>query len=328
MSDDSPVKWIEISDPQALPRHPMVSVHMITYNHEPYIAEAIEGVLGQKTDFPIELIIGEDCSTDNTRAIVLEYQRQYPQLIRVLVPSRNVGMQVNGRRVLDACRGAFVAFCEGDDYWIDPKKLEKQVAFMERNPNLSMTFHAARIVYADGSGRSQTHRYRGRSKVSPKEVVLGGGSFYPTCSAMFRRAVFDDYPVFLRTAPVGDAMMALNAIMKGDVGYIDEIMAVYNSAVRGSWSERRAKAGLSEDLDFVARLRDIYTQFDKQTAYKFTSSVRQVNSGIILGFFVKALKMGQPCSRYDALRGQMIVRHKVRFHLRKLYYWLLRDFCE
>ena len=92
--------WVEISDSAALPAKPLVSVSMITYNHGPYIAEAIEGVIAQETTFPIELIIGEDCSTDNTRQVVLEYQRRYRHVIRVICPNRNVGMHVNGRRVL------------------------------------------------------------------------------------------------------------------------------------------------------------------------------------------------------------------------------------
>lgn len=111
----------------------MVSVCMITYNHERYIGDAIEGVLMQQTDFPVELIIGEDCSSDNTREIVLEYAEKYPDIIRPLLPESNLGMMKNFIKTMEAAKGKYIALCEGDDYWTDPYKLQKQVDFLEEN---------------------------------------------------------------------------------------------------------------------------------------------------------------------------------------------------
>ena len=128
----------EISDPAVLSKNPVVSVHMITYNHEPYIAQAIEGVLMQKTDFPIELIIGEDCSTDRTREIVLEYQKKHPEIIRVLSSEKNLGMVKNSFLIDGACRGKYIAYCEGDDFWHHPQKLQKQVDYLESHPDCGL----------------------------------------------------------------------------------------------------------------------------------------------------------------------------------------------
>lgn len=114
---------------------PLVSVCMITYNHENFIKNAIEGILMQKTSFPIELIIGEDCSTDNTRKIVEDYEGKYPNLIFAQYSEKNLGMMNNFFNVLQAARGKYIALCEGDDYWTDPLKLQKQVDFMEENPD-------------------------------------------------------------------------------------------------------------------------------------------------------------------------------------------------
>ena len=108
-----------------------VSVAMITYNHERFIAQAIESVLMQQTDFAVELVIGEDCSTDGTRAIVRDYGERYPERIRLLLPEHNLGMMPNFVATLKACRGQYVASVEGDDYWTDPHKLQKQVDFLE-----------------------------------------------------------------------------------------------------------------------------------------------------------------------------------------------------
>ena len=141
--DPMDIPCIETSDAEKLCKRPVVSVHMITYNHEPYIRQAIEGVMMQKTNFEFELVIGEDCSQDKTREICFEYQKKYPEKIRVLWWHENVTkFGGNGRRVTTHCRGEFIAFCEGDDYWIDPFKLQKQITLMRREQaGLCVAFH-------------------------------------------------------------------------------------------------------------------------------------------------------------------------------------------
>ncbi len=119
----------------------MVSVVMTTYNHHPFIAEAIEGVLKQKTEFPIELIIGEDCSIDGTRKIVEEYSIRYPEQIKPIFNKKNLGLLKNYKETLQVVSGKYIAFCEGDDYWTDPLKLQKQVDFMESNLSYVACFH-------------------------------------------------------------------------------------------------------------------------------------------------------------------------------------------
>lgn len=119
---------------------PLVSVHMITYNHRPYIERSINGVLEQKTDFPIELVIGEDCSTDGTREVVQQYAERHPDVIRTVMRDANVGVKANSRSVYAATRGKYIAYCEGDDYWHDPDKLQIQVDFLEANPDYVMVY--------------------------------------------------------------------------------------------------------------------------------------------------------------------------------------------
>src|SRR5450759_4098791 len=103
-------------------QEPLVSVCMITYNHEPYIRKAIDCVLAQRTNFPFELVLGEDYSTAGTRKIVFDYAKRYPDIIRVITSEQNVGMHKNGSRTGQACRGRYIAYCEGDDYWHHPYK--------------------------------------------------------------------------------------------------------------------------------------------------------------------------------------------------------------
>lgn len=128
--------------------NPLVSIRTSAYNHGPYIKQCIEGVLMQRTNFPLEYIIGEDFSNDETREIVFEYAKKYPDIIRVITADYNVGSRANGRRCIQACRGKYMAICEGDDYWIDPLKLQKQVDFLENNVDYALVYTNYKTYYA------------------------------------------------------------------------------------------------------------------------------------------------------------------------------------
>ena len=145
-----------ISDSYELPNNvldkipsPMVSIRTSTYNHGVYIRQCIEGILMQKTNFPFEYIIGEDCSSDETREIVFEYAKKYPDIIRVVTADYNVGSKANGRRCIHKCRGKYMAICEGDDFWIDPFKLQKQVEFLEQHPKYFVVGMRSLLYYQD-----------------------------------------------------------------------------------------------------------------------------------------------------------------------------------
>ncbi len=166
------IPCIETSDAEKLCTHPFVSVHMITYNHESYIRQAIEGVMMQQTDFEFELVIGEDCSQDKTREICFEYQKRYPDKIRVLWWHENVSqLGGNGGRVTARCRGEFIAFCEGDDYWTDPLKLQKQVDVMRQHPEVGLCFAKAQCLWQK-DGRIETLAYGFKGIVHGQSFLL------------------------------------------------------------------------------------------------------------------------------------------------------------
>ena len=135
-------------------RRPTVSVCCITYNQERFLTQAVESVLMQETDFDVELIIGEDCSTDTTRTIALTYERRYPGRIRVLTPDANLGIMRNLMATFAACHGEYIAFLEGDDYWIDPTKLQRHVDALRANGNCALCGHDAEIFFDAGSDRT------------------------------------------------------------------------------------------------------------------------------------------------------------------------------
>lgn len=126
---------------------PLVSVCMTAYNHEAYLRQAIESVLAQRTSFAVEIVLGEDCSTDATAAICREYAGRYPGRVRMVTSEANVGWRANYRRTFDACRGKYVAYCDGDDWWSDVRKLQMQVELLESDPGCGMCFTRAENFY-------------------------------------------------------------------------------------------------------------------------------------------------------------------------------------
>jgi glycosyltransferase involved in cell wall biosynthesis len=174
---------------------PLVSVKMITYNHASFIREAVESIVNQRTDFPFELVIGEDCSTDGTREIVFEYQEKYPHIIRVITSDKNVGAKKNSRRTSKAVRGKYIAFCEGDDYWHNQDKLQKQADYLENHPDCGLV-HSSYDVYHVKSGKRITdfinyRQYRIPENPSVSDIVDGKGRVL-TCTVMVRRALCEE----------------------------------------------------------------------------------------------------------------------------------------
>ena len=276
MSDNNTT--IEISDPRALPEKPLVSVYMLAYRHEKFIAEAIEGVVEQRCNFPIELIIGEDCSPDNTRAIVLDYQRWYPYLIRVLTSKRNIGAGANTARCRAATRGQFIAVCEGDDYWCNPGKLSMQVAHFEANPDHVLICHPAYRVDAQSGRRLGVVRPTFSSRLlSMRELILGDGGLIPTASILFRRDILKCQPPWVRSSPIGDYPLVLCAGMAGNVANLNTIMAVYRVNAMNSWSTLRGDY-FAPRWDHAVRISTMLAGFNRQTQGRYQSEVKIMTS--------------------------------------------------
>ena len=228
-----PNDWTEISDPAALVRDPVASVHMITYKHEAFLAEAIEGVLRQKTEYPYELVIGEDCSKDNTRRIALDYQHRHPQIIRVIYSDSNVGMLCNSYRTFEACRGKYVALCEGDDYWQHPEKLQKQMLVLEHSKECVLV-HSDFDVRSGSRVVKSANRRAGRLEARGHVVeALLLHNFISTCTVCLRTEIVREYVRSSFAAngyAMGDYPLWLFAAQKGQVEYLDESLATYRRA--------------------------------------------------------------------------------------------------
>jgi len=212
---------------------PKVSVLMITYNHEKYIAQAIESVLMQKTDFPYDLIIGEDCSTDGAREIVREYERKYPTIVRTFLPERNVGGHENFRQVFLSSRGRYLAVIEGDDYWTSPEKLQIQADALDAHPETAVCCHRSVWHYNDGSQPDRIWPEIPEGVYELENVL--SDYFLNTASLMFRR-VIDDVPAWHWSLYMGDIPLFVTLAQYGNIRLLPQTMAVYRIHAGGLWS--------------------------------------------------------------------------------------------
>ena len=213
---------------------PKVSVAMWTYNHERFIAQAIESVLMQQTDFPIELVVGEDCSTDSTRNVVAHYARLHPGIVRPLFQSRNLGPALNSSAVLAKCHGEYVACLDGDDYWTDPLKLARQVALLDQHQESSASYHRISIVGVDGTPQG---RYPTWDKLLPLQVpdVLEEIGAH-TASLIYRRKLLSAMPAWAAGLEMGDWPLVLTLATLGPIMPVEGELAAYRVHGGGVWS--------------------------------------------------------------------------------------------
>lgn len=218
-----------------------VSVTCTTYNQKNYIARALDSFLAQQTDFPFEIIVHDDCSTDGTAEIVREYAEKYPDKIVPILQSENQyskGIRLSSF-VNPKIRGEYKAPCEGDDYWTDPLKLQKQADFLDAHPDYAMVTHAACCVDAEGKLLPQK---RCPSPVdrdyTADEVIAVGGGLFHTASAMIRSEIALQYPTYYYTCPVGDYPMQILAGLAGKIRYMADEMSAYRVVANGSWTAK------------------------------------------------------------------------------------------
>ena len=248
---------------------PLVSIFSLAYNHEAYIEKAIESWLMQKTNFRFEAVIGEDNSTDGTRDIVFRYAEKYPDIIKVITSEKNVGMRANSIRTRKACSGKYMAFCEGDDYWTDPTKLQQQVDFLEANPDFSICFHDAIVLWDDKSEKPDYFVPEDQKEVSTTEDVIGGW-FIPTASMMLRRDYQVNLPDWFSNIYNGDWAIQMILSTKGKIKYIDELMSVYRK------NEGGMAGGPGQNIEFVNNKKvELLDFFDAYTNGEFKAPIEQ-----------------------------------------------------
>lgn len=234
-----------------------VSVWITTYNHEQFIAQAIESVLMQQTTFTYELIIGEDCSTDGTRAIVLGYKARYPDKIKLLLPETNLGMIPMTKASYALCTGSYIAWLDGDDYWTDPNKLQQQVDFLETNPTFAFCFH--RVMLLDQITRSQIESSDPEYKESDNTLVtkhfIHMHNPVYALSVVHRNVLGNPVPTWLFSLPYPDWGFYLALSQHGASKYMPQPMGVYRIHKGGAYSGQTFRYNANQIINFFTLVK-------------------------------------------------------------------------
>lgn len=278
-----------------------LSVIITTYNHEKYIAQAVESALNQRVNFDYDIIIGEDCSTDRTREIVTELRDAHPEKIRLLLHDRNLGRwgKFNFVEVHKACRGEYVAILEGDDYWSDPNKLQRQVDFLDSHPECALCFHDVTLFFEDGRP-ARTSLGKTKKEIFTIEDLLAG-NFIFTCSVVFRRGLFGDFPDWFFTSKMGDWSLHIINAQYGNIGYLDEVMAVYRVHQGGFWTATNLVEQAKDSIHILDHLIDylddkykIQAKTARVKAYEYLSETYYLQGDIANAkrSMLKSLRLG------------------------------------
>jgi glycosyltransferase involved in cell wall biosynthesis len=247
-----------------------LSVAMITYNHERFIGQALESILAQEVNFDYEIVIGEDCSTDDTRALIMDFHRRYPSRIRSILRERNVGAMRNFAGTIEACQGQYLAFLEGDDYWTATDKLQKQVDFLDAHPDRSICCHRVRFLFEAGSEsfdfRFEVFPPRPAGPYTIEDILKW--NFVMTCSTVLRRDLIGPFPKWFFKMKLGDWPLCALVARHGKIELMDEIMAVYRMHPGCTWSSLSSTTRWRE----VARM---LRSLDKELGYRYTNMIRE-----------------------------------------------------
>lgn len=286
---------------------PLVSVCIITYNHQNYIAQAIEGALIQKTDFPMEIVVSDDCSTDNTQAICIRYQKKYPDIIRLILHEKNIGSKANLIDNIENCKGKYIACVEGDDYWIDPGKIQLQVEFMEKNPEFSMSFTNISHVNKEGKlVREMPDKY---SKDVFTHDDLIPNTIPPSLTTVFKKEFWPEVmPDIFYTIKHSDAFIKALISQNGPVKYFNTVTGCYRIHDTGMFSgasfEEKNKNKMAS---FKAILNYFPSRKVKANARKAISNLYQKLSYYYLsnGEIKKFIATFAEGSKFAVLNGQL-----------------------
>jgi glycosyltransferase involved in cell wall biosynthesis len=221
-----------------LSRPPKVSVDMVTYNQVQFVAQAVESVLMQRVSFSYELVIADDCSTDGTATILRDYAERFPDRVRLIVREKNLGAGPNAVDLLKRLAGDYIAYLEGDDYWSDPDKLQRQVDYLDAHDGCALVHHrVARIAWPSGEVIDEwpPPRHR-RERMEPQDLVTT--NYIQSCSMMFRRTWLPPLDDEFQRLQVGDWPLCVLLSERGWLGYIDRTMAHYRMHPASGWNSR------------------------------------------------------------------------------------------
>lgn len=255
----------------------MVSVICNTYNQKDYIQDALDSFLMQKTNFAFEVIVHDDASTDGTAEIVCEYEKRYPRIIKPVYETENQYFKPGDgffKNSFGRALGKYIAICEGDDFWTDSLKLQKQYDAMETHPEIDMCAHASFRVEADTKKvLAKILRKENDCIIPVEEVIYGGGSYVSTNSLFYRTNIFSIMPTFFTFYPF-DYSLQIYGSLRGGMLYLCDIMSAYRFMAKGSWTEHM----ISDISQYREQLKDeerMLLLLNKETNQKYEKIIQK-----------------------------------------------------
>jgi glycosyltransferase involved in cell wall biosynthesis len=243
--------------------NPIVSIVCFAFNHEKYIRQVLEGFVSQQTKYSFEIIVHDDASTDNTASIIREFQNKFPKLFKPIYQTVNQASQERGRvtkLVYKAAKGKYIALCEGDDYWTDPLKLQKQVDFLEANPDYVMTAGNTTVVTKNGSTDYHTDAYTFTFNDLLKTNILGTN----TCTVVFKNILNQEKFNLFATTSVGDWLLWLLLLKEGKGYFFKDNFGCYNIHSGGAWSSLTETQRVISYLDMHQYFLQIFPEYTNQ----------------------------------------------------------------
>lgn len=273
----------------------ILTVYCLAFNHEKYIENTLKGFVEQITEYPFKVVVHDDASTDSTRKIIQRYAKEYPDIIFPIYQDENQYSQGKGifENFIKPCvEGKYIAICEGDDYWCDPNKLQKQITYMEQNPDCSLCVHNTEMI--DENGKSK-NVYFNRSLVeqdySAEEIIeCGGGGLFHTSSFVMRADIRLAKPKEFKIMDIGDYTQAMYLAMKGRVHYLPETMSKYRVGSINSWIKKK-NSNIEIYKDYTQRIINDLEQINELTLYKYSKSFEKAKKRIEYNLLLKQKKI-------------------------------------
>ncbi len=256
---------------------PLVSVCCAAYNQKEYIAETIEGLLLQETSFQYEILIHDDASTDGTKEIIESYAAKYPDKILPFYQEENQYSRGNKRifalYLFPKCRGKYIAICEGDDYWIAKDKLQRQVSFLEENPDYSICFHDAFIAFDKKVSETRICDFNQPETSRLEDIVLR--NFIPNVSVLYRKnKILENLPEWYMGLPLGDWPLHILTAQFGKIKYFNDVMSVYRMHSSSVWTARAGIPQLQAELKVYKNVNSYFNgQYEQQITAKIVEKI-------------------------------------------------------
>lgn len=296
----------------------MVSVYCLAYNHEKYISDCLEGFVKQKTNFKYEVIVHDDASTDNTANIIKEYAERYPDIIKPILQEKNQysqGVEIVDKFIGQLLKGKYVAICEGDDYWCDEHKLQRQVEILENHPEYIACVHQTKTANSSTGEVGLYSKLRKSGVIEIEKMLRDRGPVYHTSSLCYHKEALEEKPDFCYIVKgIGDYPKEFALALQGDIYYLNKVMSVYRQFTESSWS-LKVKNDILKKEKYYQEIIALLKAVNSYSKYKYEDLLDKT----ILDFKYQMWKLNPQISVLkDEDFSKLSLRKKIKIIMRSI----------